>query len=132
MADVGTKMVVYSAADVVMWSRLVVMKRIRSPCGHVCGHGCTSVTAPVTTFVATPSRAAGLILCGVGSWVGQCASVTNRRAPPRPSMVYGVTMHIDGLGVKITRIAQGVPMGGDIEYFDPATLLAAMKNRREL
>jgi recombination protein RecR len=40
--------------------------------------------------------------------------------------------HIDGLGVKITRIAQGVPMGGDIEYFDPATLLAAMKNRREL
>jgi recombination protein RecR len=35
-------------------------------------------------------------------------------------------------GVRITRIARGVPMGGDLEYFDSQTLTAALKYRREL
>ncbi len=39
---------------------------------------------------------------------------------------------ISGLDVRITRIAQGVPAGGDLEYFDPQTLSAALANRREL
>ena len=39
---------------------------------------------------------------------------------------------ISGLGVRVTRIAQGVPAGGDLEYFDPQTLSAALANRREL
>ena len=36
------------------------------------------------------------------------------------------------LGVKVTRIAQGLPMGSDIEYADEATLLMAFKERKEL
>ncbi len=36
------------------------------------------------------------------------------------------------LGVKITRIAQGVPMGGDLEYADQATLARALAGRREV
>ncbi len=36
------------------------------------------------------------------------------------------------LGIKLTRIAQGVPMGGDLEYADQATLARAMTGRREL
>jgi recombination protein RecR len=36
------------------------------------------------------------------------------------------------LGLKVTRIAQGVPMGGDLEYADQATLARAMAGRREL
>jgi recombination protein RecR len=36
------------------------------------------------------------------------------------------------LGVKVTRIAQGVPMGGDLEYADQVTLARAMSGRREL
>jgi recombination protein RecR len=36
------------------------------------------------------------------------------------------------LGVKITRIAHGIPVGGDLEYFDEVTLAKAMENRREL
>ncbi len=34
-------------------------------------------------------------------------------------------------GVKVTRIAQGVPMGGDLEYADQATLARAISGRRE-
>ena len=35
-------------------------------------------------------------------------------------------------GIRLTRIAQGVPMGGDLEYADQATLARALTGRREL
>jgi recombination protein RecR len=36
------------------------------------------------------------------------------------------------LGIKVTRIAQGVPMGGDLEYADQVTLARALAGRREI
>jgi recombination protein RecR len=36
------------------------------------------------------------------------------------------------LGLRLTRIAQGVPMGGDLEFADQATLARALTGRREL
>ncbi|MFV9568703.1 recombination mediator RecR [Thermoanaerobacter mathranii] len=36
------------------------------------------------------------------------------------------------LGVKVTRIAHGVPVGGDLEYTDVVTLSRALEGRREL
>jgi recombination protein RecR len=36
------------------------------------------------------------------------------------------------IGLKVTRIAQGVPMGGDLEYADQVTLARALAGRREL
>jgi recombination protein RecR len=36
------------------------------------------------------------------------------------------------LGLKLTRIAQGVPMGGDLEYADQVTLARALSGRREV
>ena len=36
------------------------------------------------------------------------------------------------LGVKVTRIAHGVPVGADLEYADEVTLSRAMEGRREL
>lgn len=33
---------------------------------------------------------------------------------------------------KITRIAQGMPVGGDLEYVDEITLARALQGRREL
>jgi recombination protein RecR len=35
-------------------------------------------------------------------------------------------------GVKVTRIAMGIPVGSDIEYSDEITMLKAMEGRREL
>jgi recombination protein RecR len=35
-------------------------------------------------------------------------------------------------GVKVTRIAMGIPVGSDIEYADEITMLKAMEGRREL
>ena len=39
---------------------------------------------------------------------------------------------IKPLGIKVTRIANGVPVGGDLEYVDQVTLTRALEGRREL
>ena len=36
------------------------------------------------------------------------------------------------MGVRVTRIAHGLPVGGDLEYADEVTLSRAMENRREI
>ena len=43
-----------------------------------------------------------------------------------------ITRLIKPLGVRVSRIAQGVPMGGDLEYADQVTLARALQGRREL
>jgi recombination protein RecR len=35
-------------------------------------------------------------------------------------------------GIKVTRIASGIPVGGDLEYIDEVTLLRALEGRTEL
>jgi recombination protein RecR len=39
---------------------------------------------------------------------------------------------IKPLGVSVTRIARGLPMGGDLEYIDAVTLGKALEGRREI
>ena len=36
------------------------------------------------------------------------------------------------IGIKVTRIAHGVPVGGDLEYADEVTLMKALEGRREV
>lgn len=36
------------------------------------------------------------------------------------------------LGIKVTRLAHGLPVGGDLEYADELTLARALENRREM
>lgn len=36
------------------------------------------------------------------------------------------------MGIKTTRIAHGIPVGGDLEYYDEVTLSKAMEGRREM
>ncbi len=39
---------------------------------------------------------------------------------------------IKPMGIRVTRIASGVPVGGDLEYIDEVTLLRALEGRTEL
>ncbi len=43
-----------------------------------------------------------------------------------------LTRLLKPMGIRVSRIAQGVPMGGDLEYADQATLARALAGRREL
>jgi len=39
---------------------------------------------------------------------------------------------IKPLGIRVTRLARGLPMGGDLEYADEVTLTRALEGRREM
>jgi len=39
---------------------------------------------------------------------------------------------LKGMPVKVTRLARGLPSGGDVEYVDEVTLLKALEGRREI
>ncbi len=43
-----------------------------------------------------------------------------------------ITDRLAGTGVRITRLAHGVPVGGELDYLDDGTLTAALKARRTL
>lgn len=39
---------------------------------------------------------------------------------------------LTGLGVRVTRLARGLPVGGDLEYADQSTLLRALSGRQDM
>ena len=43
-----------------------------------------------------------------------------------------ISQQLQPLEVKITRLARGLPVGGDLEYADPNTLLRALSGRQEM
>lgn len=43
-----------------------------------------------------------------------------------------ISKMIKPMGIKVTRIASGVPVGGDLEYIDEVTLLRALEGRIEI
>jgi len=63
--------------------------------------------------------------------VEEVVVATNPDVEGEATALYLVKL-IKPLGVKMTRIAQGVPMGGDLEYADQVTLARALAGRREL
>ena len=43
-----------------------------------------------------------------------------------------LTEMLNSRGVRVSRIARGVPVGGELEYVDPGTLAQAMRERRSI
>ena len=56
---------------------------------------------------------------------------TNPRVEGEATAMY-LSKLIKPLGIKATRIAHGIPVGGDLEYTDEVTLTKALEGRREL
>ena len=56
---------------------------------------------------------------------------TNPRVEGEATAMY-ISKLVKPLGVKVTRIAHGIPVGGDLEYTDEVTLTKALEGRREL
>ena len=56
---------------------------------------------------------------------------TNPRVEGEATAIY-LSKIIKPLGIKVTRIALGIPVGGDLEYTDEVTLSKALEGRREL
>lgn len=63
--------------------------------------------------------------------VDEVIIATNSSLEGETTAMY-ISKLIKPMGVKVTRIASGVPVGGDLEYIDEVTLLRALEGRIEL
>ena len=65
------------------------------------------------------------------SEVDEVIIATNSSLEGETTAMY-ISKLIKPTGIKVTRIASGVPVGGDLEYIDEVTLLRALEGRTEL
>ncbi len=63
--------------------------------------------------------------------VKEVIMATNATAEGETTAVY-ISRLLKPLGVKVTRLAYGIPVGGDLEYADEVTLARALEGRCEL
>lgn len=66
-----------------------------------------------------------------GAEVKEIIMATNPNVEGEATALY-IAKLIKPSGIKVTRIARGLPIGGDLEYADEITLAKAMENRREI
>jgi len=66
-----------------------------------------------------------------GSAISEVLIATNPTTEGEATALYLARL-IKPLGIKITRLARGLPTGGDIEYADEATLTGAIQGRKEI
>jgi len=66
-----------------------------------------------------------------GQAVEEIIVATNPTAEGEATAVY-LSKLLKPLGVRVTRIGMGIPVGADLEYADEVTMLKAMEGRREL
>lgn len=66
-----------------------------------------------------------------GGQVEEIILATNPTAEGEATAVY-LSKLIKPLGVRVTRIAMGIPVGSDLEYADEVTMMKAMEGRRDL
>ncbi len=71
------------------------------------------------------------LLSRLGDEITEVIIATNPTAEGESTAMY-IARLIKPLGIKVTRIANGVPVGGDLEYVDEVTLSRALEGRREL
>jgi len=66
-----------------------------------------------------------------GGEVKEVIMATNPRVEGEATAIY-LAKILKPLGIKVTRIAHGLPVGGDLEYADEVTLAKALEGRREM
>ena len=71
------------------------------------------------------------LLARIDSSVEEVIMATNPTVEGEATAMY-LSRLLKPLGVKVTRLAYGIPVGGDLEYADAVTLQRAMEGRQEL
>ena len=71
------------------------------------------------------------LLGRIGTSVTEVILATNPNVEGEATAIYLARL-LKPLGVKVTRIAMGVPVGSDLEYADEVTMHKSMEGRREV
>ena len=91
-------------------------------------HGAIS---PMDDIGPSDIKIAELLLRLKDGTVKEVIMATNPTVEGEATAMY-IARLIKPLGVKVTRIAHGIPVGGDLEYADEVTLMRAMEGRQEM
>ncbi|MBI4462123.1 MAG: recombination protein RecR [Acidobacteria bacterium] len=94
---------------------------------HVLG----GVIAPLQGVGPEQLKVKGLLERLQNGTVDEIIIATNPNAEGEATALY-LSRLIKPLGIKVTRIAMGIPVGSDLEYADEVTLQRALEGRREL
>lgn len=120
--DHGVIMVVEDPRDMAAYERTKEFHGVY----HVL-HGAIS---PITGVTPQDIRIKEL-LSRMDDTVKEVILATNPNVEGEATAMY-ISKLLKPLGVMVTRIANGVPVGGDLEYVDEITLSRALEGRREL
>ncbi len=120
--DRSTICVVEEANDVVALERTNQYKGLF----HVLG----GVLSPLDGIVPDDLKIKELLARLKGKRIKEVILATNPNTEGEATAIY-IAKLIKPLGVKVTRIARGIPAGGDLEYADQVTLANAIEGRIE-
>ena len=121
--DKSTICVVESPKDV------VAMEKIREYRGYY--HVLHGAISPMDGIGPDDINLRSLIVRLQDEAVKELIISTNPNIEGEATAMY-IARLIKPSGIKVTRIAHGIPVGGDLEYADEVTLLKAVEGRREL
>ena len=121
--DKSTICVVESPKDV------VAMEKIREYRGYY--HVLHGANSPMDGIGPDDINLRSLIVRLQDEAVKELIIATNPNIEGEATAMY-IARLIKPSGIKVTRIAHGIPVGGDLEYADEVTLLKAVEGRREL
>lgn len=108
---------------------LVAMERTREYSGHY--HVLNGAISPMDGVGPDDIRIAELLRRLGDERVQEMILATNPNIEGEATAMY-LSRLVKPFGIKVTRIAHGLPVGGDLEYADEVTLSRALEGRREL
>ncbi|MBQ3379837.1 MAG: recombination protein RecR [Clostridia bacterium] len=94
-------------------------------------HVLHGVISPIDNVGPADIRARELLMRLGEDDISEVIMATNPTVEGDATAMY-LSRLIKQLGVKVTRIAYGIPVGGDLEYADDVTLMRALEGRREI
>ncbi len=121
--DQSTLCVVEEAND------LVAMEKTRTYSGLY--HVLEGALSPLEGVGPEALRLPELLKRVKGGQVKEVILATNPTVEGEATAMY-IARLLKPLGLKITRIARGVPVGGDLEYADEVTLARSLEGRRDI
>ncbi|WP_256760667.1 recombination mediator RecR [Cohnella sp. WQ 127256] len=108
---------------------LVAMERTREFKGHY--HVLNGAISPMDGLGPDDIRVAELVRRLGDDTVQELILATNPNIEGEATAMY-LSRLVKPFGIKVTRIAHGLPVGGDLEYADEVTISKALEGRREL
>jgi recombination protein RecR len=121
--DVSSICVVQEAKDV------VAMERTKEFRGYY--HVLHGAISPMEGIGPDDLRVAELLQRLADDRVQEMILATNPNIEGEATAMY-LSRLVKSFGLKVTRIAHGLPVGGDLEYADEVTLSKALEGRREI